>query len=205
MRTTVGGRERGRRRPRSVARHPSRQLSGIGVRCTPSTVLNHVAKPGRFTGSHPGEGVPSWFDRRSSSRCRVHAKGPSEGAWTQTGEPIEVRGCDLFQFVDGFSFSGGSEEVCEAGEAYHAPPGHTPTLYAGTEVVEFSPTGRESGEGRFEPPSDRKARNGFRDARFRERIRCPAPFLTTCGGSAGERGGGNSPRPPPRHRWPPAS
>jgi hypothetical protein len=30
--------------------------------------------------------------------------------------------------------------VYEAGEAYHAPPGHTPTLYAGTEIVEFSPT-----------------------------------------------------------------
>ena len=28
----------------------------------------------------------------------------------------------------------------EAGEAYFAPPGHTPELYAGTEVVEFSPT-----------------------------------------------------------------
>ena len=33
-----------------------------------------------------------------------------------------------------------SEEVYETGEAYHAPPGHTPTLYAGTEIVEFSPT-----------------------------------------------------------------
>ena len=40
-----------------------------------------------------------------------------------------------------FTFADGSEEVYEAGEAYHAPPGHTPTLYAGTEVVEFSPTG----------------------------------------------------------------
>jgi hypothetical protein len=32
------------------------------------------------------------------------------------------------------------EEVYEAGDAYYAPPGHTPFLYAGTEVVEFSPT-----------------------------------------------------------------
>src|ERR671923_419944 len=39
-----------------------------------------------------------------------------------------------------FAFADGSEEVYEAGEAYHAPPGHTPTLYAGTEIVEFSPT-----------------------------------------------------------------
>ena len=28
----------------------------------------------------------------------------------------------------------------EGGDAYYAPPGHLPTLYAGTEVVEFSPT-----------------------------------------------------------------
>lgn len=39
-----------------------------------------------------------------------------------------------------FTFSDGHEEVYVAGDAYHAPPGHTPMLYAGTEVVEFSPT-----------------------------------------------------------------
>lgn len=32
------------------------------------------------------------------------------------------------------------EIVIEAGEAYYVPPGHLPYLYAGTEVVEFSPT-----------------------------------------------------------------
>jgi hypothetical protein len=31
-------------------------------------------------------------------------------------------------------------ETIEAGEAYFAPPGHTPDLHAGTELVEFSPT-----------------------------------------------------------------
>jgi quercetin dioxygenase-like cupin family protein len=39
-----------------------------------------------------------------------------------------------------FTYADGTEEVYETGEAYHAPPGHTPTLYAGTEIVEFSPT-----------------------------------------------------------------
>ena len=34
----------------------------------------------------------------------------------------------------------GKEELYEAGDAYYAAPGHVPTLYAGTEVVEFSPT-----------------------------------------------------------------
>jgi hypothetical protein len=32
------------------------------------------------------------------------------------------------------------EEVFEGGDAYYVGPGHTPVLYAGTEVVEFSPT-----------------------------------------------------------------
>ena len=35
---------------------------------------------------------------------------------------------------------GDREETYEAGDAYFAPPGHTPILYAGGEVVEFSPT-----------------------------------------------------------------
>jgi hypothetical protein len=36
--------------------------------------------------------------------------------------------------------SGGTEETFEAGDAYYVGPGHTPVLYANTEVVEFSPT-----------------------------------------------------------------
>lgn len=32
------------------------------------------------------------------------------------------------------------ETIIEAGEAYYVPPGHLPYLYAGTEVIEFSPT-----------------------------------------------------------------
>jgi glyoxylate utilization-related uncharacterized protein len=35
---------------------------------------------------------------------------------------------------------GDREETFETGDAYYAPPGHTPVLSAGTEVVEFSPT-----------------------------------------------------------------
>jgi len=33
------------------------------------------------------------------------------------------------------------EEVYEAGDAYYAPPGHVPVIDAGTDLVEFSPTG----------------------------------------------------------------
>ena len=32
------------------------------------------------------------------------------------------------------------EETYEAGTAYHVGPGHTPVAYAGSEIVEFSPT-----------------------------------------------------------------
>jgi hypothetical protein len=35
---------------------------------------------------------------------------------------------------------GDDEETYETGDAYYAPPGHTPVLFAGTQVVEFSLT-----------------------------------------------------------------
>jgi hypothetical protein len=33
------------------------------------------------------------------------------------------------------------DEVYTAGDAYYGMPGHLPLLFAGTELVEFSPTG----------------------------------------------------------------
>ena len=33
------------------------------------------------------------------------------------------------------------DEVYSAGDAYYGAPGHLPLLFAGTELVEFSPTG----------------------------------------------------------------
>ena len=44
-----------------------------------------------------------------------------------------VAGAMTFRFAD-------HEETYEAGDAYYAPPGHTPTLFDGTELVEFHPT-----------------------------------------------------------------
>lgn len=44
-----------------------------------------------------------------------------------------VAGQITFRYAD-------RQEVFEAGDAYYAPPGHIPTVAAGTEVVEFSPT-----------------------------------------------------------------
>jgi len=44
-----------------------------------------------------------------------------------------VQGRVTFRFGD-------RDETYETGDAYYAPPGHTPVLYEGTEIVEFSPT-----------------------------------------------------------------
>ncbi len=44
-----------------------------------------------------------------------------------------IKGKVSFKAADG-------EETFETGDAYYVPPGHTPVLYAGTEIVEFSPT-----------------------------------------------------------------
>ena len=48
---------------------------------------------------------------------------------------IVTSGRMVFRYVD-------HDEVFEAGDAYYGAPGHLPLLFAGTEVVEFSPTDR---------------------------------------------------------------
>ena len=45
-----------------------------------------------------------------------------------------VNGRITFRYAD-------HDEIYETGDAYYAPPGHIPVISAGTEVVEFSPTG----------------------------------------------------------------
>ncbi len=44
-----------------------------------------------------------------------------------------ISGRIVFRFAD-------HDETYEAGDAYVAPPGHLPLMFAGTELVEFSPT-----------------------------------------------------------------
>jgi hypothetical protein len=46
---------------------------------------------------------------------------------------VVLKGKLVYHYADG-------DEVITTGEAYYAPPGHTPEIFAGTEVVEFSPT-----------------------------------------------------------------
>ena len=44
-----------------------------------------------------------------------------------------IKGKVTFKYAD-------RDETYETGDAYFAPPGHTPELFAGSEIVEFSPT-----------------------------------------------------------------
>ena len=44
-----------------------------------------------------------------------------------------IKGKLTFKFAD-------RDETYETGDAYYAPPGHLPFLYAGSRVVEFSPS-----------------------------------------------------------------
>jgi hypothetical protein len=46
---------------------------------------------------------------------------------------VVLKGKLIYHYADG-------DDVVTAGEAYFAGPGHTPEIFAGTEVVEFSPT-----------------------------------------------------------------
>ncbi len=46
---------------------------------------------------------------------------------------VVLKGKLIYHYADG-------QDVITAGQAYYARPGHTPQLFAGTEVVEFSPT-----------------------------------------------------------------
>jgi hypothetical protein len=46
---------------------------------------------------------------------------------------VVLKGKLVYRYADG-------EDVITAGEAYYARPGHTPVFFAGTEVVEFSPS-----------------------------------------------------------------
>ena len=79
-----------------------------------------------------------WRRRLRDVHCRTPTSGP-----LFKGLPDDQCQCEHMGYVIGagsHSGSGDGEEVFEAGDAYYVGPGHTPVLYAGTEVVEFSPS-----------------------------------------------------------------
>ena len=69
--------------------------------------------------------------------------GDIDGAPMLRGAPNDQCQCPHFGYVFKgkmtFRFAD-REETYEAGDAYYVPPGHTPVLHAGCELVEFSPT-----------------------------------------------------------------
>jgi hypothetical protein len=60
-------------------------------------------------------------------------KGPPDDRCQCEHWGYVIKGKLSFKTADGV-------ETYETGDAYYAPPGHTPVLYSGTEIVEFSPT-----------------------------------------------------------------
>ena len=70
--------------------------------------------------------------------------GPLDCTFVYAGLPGGVCPCPHWGYVVRgkvrFTFADGHEETYEGGDAYFAPPGHLPYLFAGSEVVEFHPT-----------------------------------------------------------------
>jgi hypothetical protein len=66
-----------------------------------------------------------------------------DGAPLLAGLPEDRCSCPHWGYVISgratFAF-GDHDEVYAAGDAYYLPPGHTPQMAAGTEIVQFSPT-----------------------------------------------------------------
>src|SRR5690349_22941730 len=74
-----------------------------------------------FSTFHEGGDLTPLFAGLPDDRCQAPHWG------------YVVSGRLTFKFAD-------RDETYEAGDAYYAPPGHTPVLFAGTEIVEFSPS-----------------------------------------------------------------
>jgi mannose-6-phosphate isomerase-like protein (cupin superfamily) len=76
----------------------------------------------------------------------AHCPSTEDGRVCVHAVPAVTRsapGCEHWSYVIKGKVSynvGDRGETFEAGEAYYVPPGHTPMMHAGTELVEFSPT-----------------------------------------------------------------
>jgi hypothetical protein len=131
----------------------------------PPTTGSRSLSPGDDSGAHaPGEEAPVPKASKSTASETVELEGYEghlerlPGGYTVAFEHY-TSDADLAPFFTGLPDDccqaahwgyviagrvtytiGDSEETFEAGDAYYVPPGHTPKLYAGTEVVEFSPS-----------------------------------------------------------------
>jgi len=85
--------------------------------------LAEVAGTGTRAGSRNADMDPAPFFRGlPDDRCQCPHWG------------VVLSGRIIFRYPD-------HDEVYTAGDAYYGAPGHLPLLFAGTELVEFSPTG----------------------------------------------------------------
>jgi hypothetical protein len=88
------------------------------------------------------------FATRYSTATRVNfvtIRQDSDLAPLFKGLPDDRRSCPHWGYVFKGSLTFTSDsgtEIFEAGDAFYAPPGHTPKAVAGSEFVQFSPTGR---------------------------------------------------------------
>jgi hypothetical protein len=106
------------------ARLPSRQLcSARSASSLPHSSPGSRRMPCSICpGCSPCSSAQS-FPRRTRQRCSPRSASPTSDA----ASPER-------------SYADGHTETYEEGDAYYAPPGHTPQLFAGSEVVEFHST-----------------------------------------------------------------
>jgi hypothetical protein len=111
------------RRRRIACRRSARRRRRTSSRCPASrgATSSSASTPSDSSGFDEDIDAAPLFRGLPDDRCQ----SPHWG--------VVVKGSITFRSADG-------EETIGAGEVYYAPPGHTPVLTAGTELIEFSPT-----------------------------------------------------------------
>ena len=96
----------------------------------------HVEEAGVMEGryEHAGEYTVGFEHFREDADATPLFKGLPDDRCQCPHWGYVVKGRITFKYAD-------HEEVFETGDAYYAPPGHVPVTDAGTDIVEFSPTG----------------------------------------------------------------
>ena len=96
----------------------ARAASGLGYQGHFDELGDYTVAFEQFTG---GGDMAPLFRGLPDDRCQTPHWG------------VVLEGRLTFTYADG-------EDVIEAGDAYYAPPGHTPAADPGTQTIEFSPT-----------------------------------------------------------------
>ena len=97
---------------------------------TASHVEDMEVMDGRY--EHLGDYTVGFETFRQDTDAAPLMKGLPDDCCQSAHWGYVVRGRVTLTYAD-------HEETYEAGDAYYAPPGHTPAVTAGTELIEFSP------------------------------------------------------------------